>query len=1261
MIEDILLDTVVLANFEYYSASARRFQVLGSNSYPCEHWALLGEFETNNTRQEQVFEIPNPMWVRYLKFRFLTVHGTSHYWSLSLVRAHGQTHIDKFKSDNSRLEEVKNGIRSDMAEAFGAEGEEGAGGGEEGEEVGEGAADDANEGQGEGQGEGTGAAEAGEVEDSAKGAAMEAAPAAADGEAPSANGAVEPVERGETGAAAAADGTAPDKPAKSPETALPVGAPTSASDTPTPSDTPGAEANLAAVPSEECVRSDAGLEEGIEPSQVEAAADPTEVPADGSAVEAGGEAASQSVRPPTEALGDGGASDETDAKPALPPVAASANATQGAPGGAEGQARAETPQRGAGADSPTEEPGPTAPLAALADAALAAAAAARSEPASSEPEAARSTADAGPELAVPPLQAAEPAETPGQAARREASGARESAPARSSEPGATEREPSADVRSTGASTGSPLERAGRPSVDDASHHAHPVAAAETEPRAERHAELRAEHSAELEAELRTSSTPTELADAASDEGCAAVAATAPSGEAGSSTPSSSDGKVEPEAAPGSGAQNTTEGGIVSRTARAVACALGGCQPPPVTPTKGPLETSPPPPPPPPLADPPSALATPPPPPMPARGTFPSPPLPSPTNPPRRVSSSASVVAPPPSPPGRPARAAAESHTRRTGPSDNGPGPETHREPSPAVPIEPSPESTPAPEPLPVPRADLGVPAVPPTPLPEPASSSVVSSSVVSAADSPAPTASTASTLSRALVREGRAASGAEAGASPTGGPSTAEDAGGGSADAPEPTGQQQQQQLTEPSATPKASASAPAVAQPADGKPNEASREAPSGTSALVAAEGDSPSSGREARAPVANGSATGAATPADGGAEGETRATEGALFIGPISPGAVAVVAKGAAAAPAAAAPNVPLPPSQAAALRAANDPNNIFSALTKRMGTLEINQTLINTWISLWEGQISAKLKNLSAMQNATHTKLRTVQANVSTTQERMTNLTSSLGIERLEQVALQHAEARPPPPPSELALRPHRARLLSPNPAARPLTAPAAPALRAHPEPSRARCAGDHAAQQCEHGRGPAAAAARAQRGRRGGAAARAARGRTRAPRRAAVLHAALARPLVARCSKVHLGGAQRPAEARWPLDPGRPRHARARARARAREHERERELLAPSGDGAVAAGGRRGGGLARLRGTAAEAARALQRRARLPPRRMPVFAQHALAAAAEAAATPTLRLGGSVPRARQRLLRSKRGRPVGTRHGSQRAPARVEVPV
>ena len=40
--QEIHLDTLVLANFELYSSSVRRFQLLGSQTYPCQHWALLG-------------------------------------------------------------------------------------------------------------------------------------------------------------------------------------------------------------------------------------------------------------------------------------------------------------------------------------------------------------------------------------------------------------------------------------------------------------------------------------------------------------------------------------------------------------------------------------------------------------------------------------------------------------------------------------------------------------------------------------------------------------------------------------------------------------------------------------------------------------------------------------------------------------------------------------------------------------------------------------------------------------------------------------------------------------------------------------------------------------------------------------------------------------------------------------------------------------------------------------------------------------------
>ena len=102
------MDTIVIANFEYYSCSVRKIQILGSLTYPCQQWALLGEFEANDTRAEQIFELRQSMWARYLKLRFLTHHGSQHYWSLTTVRAYGQTHVDKFNSDNKRLQDAVN-------------------------------------------------------------------------------------------------------------------------------------------------------------------------------------------------------------------------------------------------------------------------------------------------------------------------------------------------------------------------------------------------------------------------------------------------------------------------------------------------------------------------------------------------------------------------------------------------------------------------------------------------------------------------------------------------------------------------------------------------------------------------------------------------------------------------------------------------------------------------------------------------------------------------------------------------------------------------------------------------------------------------------------------------------------------------------------------------------------------------------------------------------------------------------------------------
>ena len=66
--------------------------------------------------------------------------------------------------------------------------------------------------------------------------------------------------------------------------------------------------------------------------------------------------------------------------------------------------------------------------------------------------------------------------------------------------------------------------------------------------------------------------------------------------------------------------------------------------------------------------------------------------------------------------------------------------------------------------------------------------------------------------------------------------------------------------------------------------------------------------------------------------------------------------------------------------------DPNNIFNALTQKMRNLELNQSLINNWLTLWQNQTTKKMKVANATQEEALGRLRAVQANVSEVQGRL-----------------------------------------------------------------------------------------------------------------------------------------------------------------------------------------------------------------------------------------------------------------------------------
>ncbi|KAK3997268.1 UNC-like C-terminal-domain-containing protein [Cladorrhinum sp. PSN332] len=98
--DDILVDTVVLANFEFFSSMIRKFRVSASDRYPVkpDKWVDLGTFEARNARDIQAFLVEHPqIYTKYIRIEFLTHYGNEYYCPVSLLRVHGTRMLDTWK------------------------------------------------------------------------------------------------------------------------------------------------------------------------------------------------------------------------------------------------------------------------------------------------------------------------------------------------------------------------------------------------------------------------------------------------------------------------------------------------------------------------------------------------------------------------------------------------------------------------------------------------------------------------------------------------------------------------------------------------------------------------------------------------------------------------------------------------------------------------------------------------------------------------------------------------------------------------------------------------------------------------------------------------------------------------------------------------------------------------------------------------------------------------------------------------------------
>lgn len=118
--EDILVNSVVMGNYELFSSMFKTVSFYVSGTFPAvDGWRELGQFEAQNIRDVQSFDIKNPLiWARYLKIEIHSHYGNEFYCPVSIVRVHGTTMMEEVKNTDKASEKMAADISNRQNEAF---------------------------------------------------------------------------------------------------------------------------------------------------------------------------------------------------------------------------------------------------------------------------------------------------------------------------------------------------------------------------------------------------------------------------------------------------------------------------------------------------------------------------------------------------------------------------------------------------------------------------------------------------------------------------------------------------------------------------------------------------------------------------------------------------------------------------------------------------------------------------------------------------------------------------------------------------------------------------------------------------------------------------------------------------------------------------------------------------------------------------------------------------------------------------------------
>ncbi|KAF9956094.1 hypothetical protein BGZ72_003031 [Mortierella alpina] len=105
--EEILVDTFILGNYEFFSSTFKDF-VVSVNRYPPREdgWSILGYFQARNTRDAQVFKPAAPQLATYIRFDFVSHYGNEYYCPVTLLRVYGATALEQLKQEEEEEKRI---------------------------------------------------------------------------------------------------------------------------------------------------------------------------------------------------------------------------------------------------------------------------------------------------------------------------------------------------------------------------------------------------------------------------------------------------------------------------------------------------------------------------------------------------------------------------------------------------------------------------------------------------------------------------------------------------------------------------------------------------------------------------------------------------------------------------------------------------------------------------------------------------------------------------------------------------------------------------------------------------------------------------------------------------------------------------------------------------------------------------------------------------------------------------------------------------